>query len=310
MVRQEIRMEFIKSGSSINFVGKMKLAFAVSAVMIVISIASVLLHGGVNFGIDFAGGTLVQIKFDKEPSIDGIRTAFKTIGLEGSIIQSFGANEVVIRATESSDDLKGLSERMGEALATTFEKGSYEIRRVEVVGPKVGKDLTQKALFAIVFSWIGMLIYISWRFEFRYAVGGIVALVHDVIITVGAFSLLNKEFDLTIVAALLTIIGFSINDTIVVFDRIRENARKNMKQSLGDTINMSINQTLSRTILTTFTVFIVVVVLFFFGGAVIHDFAFALLVGVVIGTYSSIFIASPIILVWENIRPSSMKRKK
>ncbi len=302
-------MELIKSGSNINFVGKMKMASILSFAMIIISIASVILHGGLNYGIDFAGGALVQIKFHQEPSIDSVRSAFKNIGLENSIIQSFGPNEVVVRAAESSTDPKGLTGRIDDALTTAFAKGSYEIRRVEVVGPKVGKDLTRKAILAIVFSWIGMLIYIAWRFEFRYAVGGILALVHDVIITIGAFSILNKEFDLTIIAALLTIIGYSINDTIVVFDRIRENTRKNIKQSLGDTINMSVNQTLSRTILTALTVFIVVVVLFFFGGAVIHDFAFALLVGVVVGTYSSIFIASPIILVWEKIRPN-IKRKK
>jgi preprotein translocase subunit SecF len=303
-------MELIKSGSNINFVGKMKTAFLVSVIMIVISVASVILHGGLNYGIDFAGGTLVQIKFQTEPPIDSVRNAFKTIGLESSIIQSFGSNEVVVRTAESSSDSKGLSGKIDDALMAAFGKGSYEIRRVEVVGPKVGKDLTRKGLLAIVFSWVGMLIYIAWRFEFRYAVGGILALVHDVIITVGIFSILNKEFDLTIVAALLTIIGYSINDTIVVFDRIRENTRKNIKQPLGDTINASINQTLSRTILTALTVFLVVVVLFFFGGAVIHDFAFALLVGVIIGTYSSIFIASPIVLVWENIRPSNIKRKK
>jgi preprotein translocase subunit SecF len=163
---------------------------------------------------------------------------------------------------------------------------------------------------AIVFSWIGMLIYIAWRFEFRYAVGGILALIHDVLITVGIFSLLNKEFDLTIVAALLTIIGFSINDTIVVYDRIRENVRKNVRQSLADTINASVNQTLSRTILTSFTVLLVVVILFFIGGAVIHDFAFALIVGVVVGTYSSIFIASPIVLAFEKIKPSGIKRNR
>jgi preprotein translocase subunit SecF len=303
-------MEFIKSGSNVNFVGKMKKAFTISLVMIVISVASVIMHGGLNYGIDFAGGTLVQIKFQKEPPVDGVRSAFRTIGLENSIIQSFGINEVVIRTAESSSDPKGLSGKIDDALSGAFGKGSYEIRRVEVVGPKVGKDLTRKALLAIVFSWIGMLIYISWRFEFRYAVGGILALVHDVIITVGVFSILNKEFDLTIIAALLTIIGFSINDTIVVFDRIRENVRKNVKQTLGDTINASINQTLSRTILTSFTVFIVVAVLFFLGGAVIHDFAFALMVGVVVGTYSSIFIASPIVLAWENVRPSAIRRKK
>jgi preprotein translocase subunit SecF len=303
-------MERIKSGSNINFVGKMKTAFLVSVIMIVISVASVILHGGLNYGIDFAGGTLVQIKFQTEPPIDSVRNAFKTIGLESSIIQSFGSNEVVVRTAESSSDSKGLSGKIDDALMAAFGKGSYEIRRVEVVGPKVGKDLTKKGLLAIVFSWVGMLIYIAWRFEFRYAAGGILALVHDVIITVGIFSILNKEFDLTIVAALLTIIGYSINDTIVVFDRIRENTRINIKQPLGDTISASMNQTLSRTILTALTVFLVVVVLFFFGGAVIHDFAFALLVGVIIGTYSSIFIASPIVLVWENIRPSNIKRKK
>jgi preprotein translocase subunit SecF len=303
-------IEFIKSGTNFDFVGKMKIAVACSLAMIFISLASIVLHKGLNYGIDFAGGTLVQIKFQKEPSADAIRSAFKSIGLEDSIIQSFGANEVVIRTAELSSDQKGLSGKMEDALANVYDKGTFEIRRVEVVGPKVGSDLTRKAILAIVFSWIGMLIYIAWRFEFRYAVGGILALVHDTFITVGIFSLLNKEFDLTIVAALLTIIGYSINDTIVVYDRIRENVRKNVKQSLADTINASINQTLSRTILTAFTVFLVVAVLFLFGGAVIHDFAFALIVGVVVGTYSSIFIASPIVLAFERIKPSRTKRNK
>ncbi|MBM4271445.1 MAG: protein translocase subunit SecF [Deltaproteobacteria bacterium] len=303
-------MELIKPGINIDFVGKMKIAFFCSLAMIIISIISVIWHGGLNYGIDFAGGTLVQIKFQNEPLIDSIRSAFKTIGLENSIIQSFGSQEVVVRTAESPSDPKGLSTRMGDALEAAYGKGSFEIRRVEVVGPKVGVDLTRKAIFAIVFSWIGMLIYIGWRFEFRYALGGILALVHDVIITVGVFSLLNKEFDLTIVAALLTIIGYSINDTIVIFDRIRENARKNIRQNLGEVINASVNQTLSRTILISFTVFIVVVVLFFFGGAVIHDFAFALIIGVVVGTYSSIFIASPIVLAFEKIKPSHLKRKR
>jgi len=181
---------------------------------------------------------------------------------------------------------------------------------MESVGPKVGRDLTRKALLAIVFSWIGILVYVGFRFEFRYALGGIIALVHDVLITVGTLSLLNKEFDLNIVAALLTIVGYSINDTIVIFDRIRENTRKNIKMSLVDVINLSVNQTLSRTILTSFTVLMVLLALFFFGGSVIHDFAFALLVGCVAGVYSTVFIASPIVLVFEKIRPSEMKRKK
>jgi preprotein translocase subunit SecF len=303
-------MELIKSGTNFDFVGRMKIALACSLTVILIGLASIVWHGGLNYGIDFAGGTLVQVKFQQEPSADEIRSAFKSVGLENSIIQSFGTGEVIVRTAELSSDQRGLSGKIEDALAAVYGKDTFEIRRVEVVGPKVGSDLTRKAILAIVFSWIGMLIYIAWRFEFRYAVGGILALVHDVIITIGVFSLLNKEFDLTIVAALLTIIGYSINDTIVVYDRIRENVRKNVKQSLADTINASINQTLSRTILTSFTVFLVVVVLFFFGGAVIHDFAFALLVGVVVGTYSSIFIASPIVLAFEKIKPSGLKRSK
>ena len=303
-------MEFIKPDIHFDFVGKMKMAFGISLAMIIISLTSIVWHGGLNYCIDFAGGTLVQVKFNIPFTIDKIREAFRPLGLQNSIIQQYGPQEIVVRIAESASDLKGLSGKVEESLSRTFGEKAIEMRRVEMVGPKVGKDLTKKALLAIMFSWIGMLIYIAWRFEFRYAVGGILALVHDTIITIGAFSLLNKEFDLTIVAALLTIIGYSINDTIVVFDRIRENSRKNIKQPLAEVINDSINQTLSRTILTSFTVFVVLVALFFFGGPVIHDFAFALIVGVLVGTYSSIFIASPIVLAWENWKPSKMRRKK
>ena len=305
-------MELIKPGTNINFVGKMKFAFGCSLLMIIISIVSVIWQGGLNLGIDFSGGTLIQIKFhQKEPPIENLRKVFRSVGLENSIIQQFGTDEVVVRTTSiSSDLLRDISRRLEDALDRAYGKGASLVQRVEVVGPKVGSDLRNKAIMALVFSWLGMLIYIAWRFEFRYAVGGILALIHDVTITVGMFSLLNKEFTLTIVAALLTIVGYSINDTIVIFDRIRENVRKNIKQSLRDTINASINQTLGRTILISFTVFVVVAILFFFGGAVIHDFAFALLVGVVVGTYSTIFIASPIVLAWENIKPSWMRRKK
>ena len=178
-----------------------------------------------------------------------------------------------------------------------------------VVGPKVGKDLTQKGILAVVFSWIAMLAYIAWRFEFRFAVGGIIALVHDTIITVGVLSLLRMEFSLVIVAALLTIIGYSINDTIVIYDRIRENMRKNIRQELAQVVNASINQTLSRTILTVLTVVLVLASILVFGGAVIFDFAFAILVGILVGTYSSIFIASPLVLAWERVSPSKRKRK-
>ncbi|MHB8769888.1 MAG: protein translocase subunit SecF [Syntrophales bacterium] len=302
-------MEIIKSDTHFNFIKLMKPAVIISLAVIIIGIGSLILHGGPNYGIDFAGGSLIQIKFPQEAAADKIRSALKPMGFEGSIIQKFGPNEVIIRTAESGADPKGLTSRIEEAFTSVFGKGAYEVRRIEVVGPKVGKDLTKKALLAIIFSWIGILIYVGVRFEFRYALGGIVALVHDVLITVTFLSLFDKEFDLNIVAALLTIIGYSINDTIVIFDRIRENTRKNIRMALNDVINMSVNQTLSRTILTSLTVLLVLLVLFFFGGAVIHDFTFALLVGTVAGIYSTVFIASPIVLLFERIKPSGPKRK-
>ncbi len=302
-------MEIFKKLTNINFVGSMKYALTISLIGIVISIVSVIWHGGLNYGIDFAGGTLAQVKFQKETTIEKLRQALKPINLDASIIQQFSSQEFVIRTAESSSDLKGFSAKIEDALTASFGKGSFDVQRFEVVGPKVGKDLTNKAIMAIVFSWIAMLIYIAWRFEFRYALGGILALVHDVIITVGALSLMNKEFTLTIVAALLTIVGYSINDTIVIFDRIRENLRKSVKKDLKELINVSVNETLSRTIITNFTVFMVLLALFFLGGEVIHDFAFAMLVGSVAGTYSTVYVASPVVLVWEKIRPSKIRGK-
>ena len=302
-------MEIIKTETHFDFVKLMKPAVFLSIAVIVIGIASLIWHGGPNYGIDFAGGSLIQVKFQEEPNADKIRSALKPMGFEGSIIQKFGPKEVIIRTAESGADPKGLTARVDEALTAAFGKGGYEVRRIEVVGPKVGKDLTRKALLAIIFSWIGILIYVGVRFEFRYALGGIVALVHDILITITFLSVFDKEFDLNVVAALLTIIGYSINDTIVIFDRIRENTRKNMRMSLLEVINVSVNQTLSRTILTSLTVFVVLLILFFFGGAVIHDFTFALLVGTVAGVYSTVFIASPIVLLFEKIKPSARKRK-
>ncbi len=303
-------MEIIKAETRFNFVRMMKPAVFLSIAVIIIGVASLIWHGGPNYGIDFAGGTLIQIKFQQETHADKIRAAFKTIGFEGSIIQDYGPNEVIVRTPDSGTDAKGLTSRVDEALSTAFGKGTYEVRRIEMVGPKVGKDLTRKALLAIIFSWIGILVYVGVRFEFRYALGGIVALVHDILITIAFLSVFGKEFDLNIVAALLTIIGFSINDTIVIFDRIRENARKNIRQTLNEVINASVNQTLSRTILTSLTVLMVLLVLFFFGGAVIHDFTFALLVGTIAGVYSTVFIASPIVLMFEKIKPTGLKGKK
>jgi preprotein translocase subunit SecF len=303
-------MEIIKSDTHFNFVSLMKPAIFVSVAFILIGIASIVWHSGLNYGIDFAGGTLVQIKFHKETPTNRIRDALKMINLGSSIIQPFGLNEVIVRIAQSSTNDQDPSVRIKDALGAALGQGSFEIRRVEVVGPKVSKDLTRKAILAVIFSWIGILVYVGIRFEFRYALGGVMALLHDVLVTVSAMALLNKEFDLNIVAALLTIIGYSINDTIVIFDRIRENSRKNMKMALSDVVNLSVNQTLSRTLLTSLTVFMVLLILFFFGGAVIHDFTFAMLVGTVAGVYSTVFIASPLILAFERIKPSKIRLKR
>lgn len=301
-------MELIKPGIHIDFVGKMKYAVIFSAILIIVGIGSVIFHGGLNPGIDFAGGSIIQVKFSKNISADQIRAALKSTKLGNSTIQQFGSNEFLIRTSESFNDQKLLAANVEQPLTAAFNK-DYEIRRVEVVGSKVGADFTRKAIIAVILSWLAMLIYVGWRFEFRYAVGGILALVHDVIITMGAVSIMNMEFTISILASLIFIIGFSINDTIVTLDRIRENVKLNPKQKLGDLINLSINQTLSRTVLTSLTVFLTVLALYIFGGAVIHDLAFPMLVGVVIGTYSSIYIACTIVLAFEKMKPSTIKRK-
>ena len=302
-------MELIKPGIHLDFVGKMKYAIIFSVILTVIAIGSVIFHRGLNLGIDFAGGSIIQIKFQKEVSADQIRAALKSTKLESSVIQQFGVNEFLIRTHESFSDHKILAANLEQPLSSAFNK-DYEIRRVEVVGSKVGMDFQRKAIFAVIFSWIAMLIYITWRFEFRYALGGIIALVHDVLIIIGTVSILNMEFTISILAAIFFIIGFSINDTIVVLDRVRENVKLNPRQKLGDIINMSVNQTLSRTILTSLTVFLTVLALYIFGGAVIHDLAFSLMVGVVFGTYSSVFISCPIVLLFENLQISKMKKGK
>jgi preprotein translocase subunit SecF len=295
-------MEFIKPGSKINFLGIRRSAFILSGVLIGASIISVILHGGLNYGIDFAGGTLVQVKFSKPTQAENIKENLASIGLDRSLVQRFGEkgeNEYLIRVEKSVSDLEGLSGKIEGALQEAYGKDGVEIRRTEMVGPKVGKDLKRKGILAIIYALVGILIYVTWRFEFIFAVGAIIALAHDVMITVGAFSIANKEFTLPIVAAILTIIGYSLNDTIVVYDRIRENRRKMRREAFAKVINSSINETLGRTLLTSLTTLIVVVILFIFGGGVIHDFAFALIVGVLVGTYSSIFVASPIILTWQ-----------
>ena len=294
-------MEIFKRVTEYNFMAKKTMAIVLSSVVILVGIISMITHGGLKYGIDFDGGTLVQLKFKTPPAIEDLRDGLKTIGLGDSTIQEFGSkNHILIRVEKSEEKLEEIGSKVKNSLIGKFQADDILVERVEMVGPKVGKDLREKAILSIIYAIIGIVIYISWRFELQYAIAAIIALVHDVLVTMGAFSLVDKEFTLVIVAAFLTIIGYSLNDTIVVFDRIRENMRRKGKTSFADVINMSINQTLSRTILTSGTTLLVVVALFFRGGEIIHDFSFALIVGVVVGTYSSIFIASVFLVYWEN----------
>jgi preprotein translocase subunit SecF len=382
-------MQFIQPDINIDFIGKRHIGFYVSTALILISLLSLLLHGGPKYGIDFAGGTLIQIKFNVPTTVDTIKDSLKPIGITGASIQQYGDasnNEYLVRADIAYKKLEGLSDKVQQALvqavsnisdietppaSETLETSESatptpttqtvsqeiadeqpeqatlpaEVRRIEMVGPQVGKDLREKALLAMFFALLFITVYISGRFEFKwgisaimasglmggvyliksmgismpflivfalilamvlfwclrlqYAMGAITALIHDVTITVGIFSIFDKEFTLPIIAALLTIIGYSLNDTIIVFDRIRENSRKLTRDTFDKVINKSINETLSRTILTSLTTLIVVLTLFLFGGGIIHDFAFAMIIGVLIGTYSSIFVASPILLLWK-----------
>lgn len=340
-------MQFIRPDVNLDFIGKRKFAFIFSLVMISISLGSLFMHGGPRYGIDFAGGTLIQVQFEKPVEIARIKDGLGNMDFSQASVQQFGeeeATEYLIRTDVPDLTDKGFNARLRQTLAETTG-ADVEIRRVEMVGPQVGQDLREKALKAMFYALLFITVYISGRFELkwllsavlavaligavylfglfnvsipflilmallvtltlfwflnlRYAMGAIVALIHDVMITVGVFSLFDKEFTLPIIAALLTIIGYSLNDTIIVFDRIRENSKKLHKNPLAHVINRSINETLSRTLLTSLTTLAVVVTLFILGGGIIHDFAFALLVGVLIGTYSSVFVASPILLAWQ-----------
>ena len=294
-------MQLFKSETHFNFMGRIKVAVIFSTVLILIGLGSVAVSGGLKFGIDFAGGTLIQLQFKNPPDIEVIRDGLKTIGLGESTIQEFGSKrDILIRVQRSEEKLEAVGSMVRKSLMGKFNVDEISVERVEMVGPKVGRDLREKALLSILYAIIGIVIYISWRFELQYAIAAIIALIHDVLVTMGAFSIFDKEFTLVIVAAFLTIIGYSLNDTIVVFDRIRENLRRKGKSSIADMINTSINQTLSRTLLTSGTTLLVVIALFFFGGEIIHDFSFALLVGIFIGTYSSIFIASVFLVYWDS----------
>jgi preprotein translocase subunit SecF len=352
-------MHFIKPDVNVDFMGKKYIAFTLSAILIILGFIMLIKNGGPNYGVDFSGGLMIQIKAPGVQDVNKIREALKPLNLHEGVIQSIGAAadgkyEIRIKESESiSTDT--LHDELTKALKTGIGEGA-EVQGLDYVGPKTGKDIREKGLLMTFVTILLIAVYISGRFEhkwtlsavmaacltvfvligsaleigitwfivialifsivfswvlrLKYAMGAILSLVHDVAITLGAFALTNREISLTVLAAILTLIGYSLNDTIIVYDRIRENMRNApAKKDMVEIMNRSVNQTLSRTILTSGTVFVVVAALYFMGGVVIHDFAFALLVGVITGTYSSIYVASPLLLLWDD-NPAKKKKKE
>ena len=286
-------MRFLKK-TNINFISKQKFTAFLSTALIIAGIASLIMKGGPLLSIDFTGGTVAQVKFENPVELAQLRSILSEYGFKGAEIVEFGSPDEVLIKTQFSGSSSEISEKLTIALGNTFT-----LRRVESVGPKIGKELQNDALKAIGLALLLILIYITFRFDRYYALGSVMALIHDVLITLGVFSLLDYEINLSIIAAFLTIVGYSLNDTIVVFDRIRENIPKYMKKTLNDVVNLSLNETLNRTVITSLTTMMVVVILFVWGGKVINLFAFALIVGIFIGTYSSLFVASPVMVFFE-----------
>lgn len=278
--------------TNIDFLAKTKITTVLSLFIIIMGISSLIINKGPNLSIDFTGGTIIQILFTNEIKVNDIRDSLNKTFLNNCEIIEFGKkNEFRIKTNKGSD-----SNEISNILSSSFPDKELKIRRIEKVGPKIGGELQIQALYAIGLALLLLMIYIGLRFNIFYSLGSVAAIIHDVFITLGIFSLLNLEIDLSIVAAFLTIVGYSLNDTIVIFDRFRENVKKDLKLSMEEIVNLSLNQTLSRTIITSLTTLIVVLILFIWGGEVIKYFAFALIIGVITGTYSSIFIASPFML--------------
>jgi preprotein translocase subunit SecF len=291
----------IPANPGIDFV-KLSLRMAmISCALILLGFVSMFLRGGLNYGIDFMGGTLLHVRFSKATSVADVRAALDRPDLRSVSVQEIGAggNEFQINGRSAEEEAGATIAALKSGLSGRFGEGTYEVVRTESVGPKVGQDLWRDATFAVLAATVIMGIYIAARFDFSVGVGAAVKLVHDVLFTVGALSLANMEFDLTAVAALLTVVGFSVNDNVIISDRIRESRRKNRKETLPALINRSVNETLSRTVINSGTVVLTTTALFWLGGPVIHSFAFALLVGFLIGTYSSIFISTPVVLYLE-----------
>jgi len=301
-------MEFFKYTKTFDFMSKKMITLIFSLTLVLASYA-ILFTKGLNYGIDFAGGTVIQVQYDKAAPIDEMRKLIAKNDLfSGASISEFGSpDEVVIRVrTSSSSVTSDMGDIARDVLAGS---GNFEIRRVDIVGPKVGNELREKGIMAMLLAIVGILFYVSFRFEWRFALASVVALIHDISIAMGAISLFNIEVNLDILAAMLTILGYSLNDTIIVFDRIREGINKIKSALLSEVINESVTRTLSRTTLTSLTTFFVVLTLWLWGGEIIHGFGFTLLVGIIVGTYSSIFVASPV-LIWLGFDIKAFRTKQ
>ncbi|RMG35252.1 MAG: protein translocase subunit SecF, partial [Gammaproteobacteria bacterium] len=303
-------MRLIKGGSTIDFMGKRRIALIFSIAAMLVAIGALLVRG-LNLGIDFTGGTLIEVSYQEDVDIAEVRKVLADAGIVHFSVQQFGTpRDLLIRLREQEGiERKALSNHVFQLLSKAAD-GKVQLRRVEFVGPQVGKELTEDGALAVLVALMAILIYVALRFEWRFAVGSVIALVHDVLFTLGLFALLQIEFDLTVLAAVLAVIGYSLNDTIVVFDRVRENFRKLRKGTPEQIVNISLNETLSRTLMTSFTTILVLLALFFLGGEIIHAFAFALLVGILIGTYSSIYVASTAALMLGVSKADLMQVKK
>ncbi len=305
-------MEFFRN-PKLNIVGSMKVAFLLSSTLVLASVALLVAHGGPRLGIDFTGGSVLQVRIAPVVEVQDIRTVLANKGYKGAQVTEFGSADeflITVPAAETQSESLDAAQILMNDLKAGLSGSEIELRREESVGPKIGGELRQAAGNSIVAALVLIVLYITVRFVFRYGIAAIVALVHDVTLTLGVFSLLNMEINLSIIAAFLTIIGYSLNDTIVVFDRVRENMKMRRKEKYRDVINRSINECLSRTVLTSVTTFFVAATLFVMGGAVIHDFAFALSFGVIVGTYSSMFIAAPVLVWWSERRQSNVSDKR
>ena len=296
--------------TKIDFIGRRRIAFGISAMLCLLGIVSIVQigRGAANLGIDFAGGTSVQLKFQKPVDLGQIRALLAANGLKESEPQQFaGGDRVMVRLKRGEESQAGMAQRVQDIFSKGLPENPFVVEGTNEVGPAIGKDLQKAALWAITISMIGIIIYIAWRFEFKFGVAAAIATLHDVLAVLGLFYLLNREITLLIITALLTLAGYSLTDTVVVFDRIRENLRGRRRESLADVINMSINEVLSRTVVTSFTVLLVLIALFLLGGEVLYDFSLALIVGVCVGTYSSWFVASPIVYEWRIWERAKMK---